>query len=79
MKLHSGIMTVAEKFLKKYFTNEALDYFCSKVCKIESDKAVSLSYSVPFILNLQIFFHFIVIQFVQLMKFTSHFFTSNHC
>ena len=29
----NGIMTVAEKFLKKYFTNKALDYFCSKVCQ----------------------------------------------
>ena len=29
---------------KKYFTNEALDYFCSKVCKIEQDKSMSLSY-----------------------------------
>ena len=32
------------KIPKKYFTNEALDYFCSKVCKIESDKSISLSY-----------------------------------
>ena len=27
---------------KKYFTNEALDYFCSKVCKIEQDKSYIL-------------------------------------
>ena len=32
------------KIPKKYFTNEALDYFCSKVCKIELDKSMSLSY-----------------------------------
>ena len=32
------------KIPKKYFTNEALDYFCSKVCHIESDKSMSLSY-----------------------------------
>ena len=32
------------KIPKKYFTNEALDYFCSKVCQIESDKSMSLSY-----------------------------------
>ena len=25
-------------------TNEALAYFCSKVCKIEQDKSMSLSY-----------------------------------
>ena len=41
---------------KKYFTNEALDYFCSKVCKIEQDKSMSL-----FILNLQIFSIFLFI------------------
>ena len=29
---------------KKYFTNEALDYFSSKVCKTEQDKSMSLSY-----------------------------------
>ena len=39
------IMSAAEKFLK-IFKNEALDYFCSKVCKIESDKEMSLSYSI---------------------------------
>ena len=32
------------KIPKKYFTNEALDYICSKVCQIMSDKSISLSY-----------------------------------
>ena len=32
------------KIPKKYFTDEALDYFCSKVCQIDSDKSMSLSY-----------------------------------
>ena len=32
--------------IPKIFTNEALDYFCSKVCKIEADKEISLSYSI---------------------------------
>ena len=30
------------KYPKKYFTTEVLDYFCSKVCQIESDKSMSL-------------------------------------
>ena len=31
---------------KKYFTNEALDYFCSKVCKIEQDTIADIDNSI---------------------------------
>ena len=40
------------KIPKKYYTNEALDFVCSKLCKLESDK--SLSNILPF--NLYICF-----------------------
>ena len=45
MEFVSPQITIIPK-TKKIFTNEALDYFCSKVCKIdlEQDKSMSLPY-----------------------------------
>ena len=44
MYIFQRVVHFCGKISKIYFTNEALDYFCSKVCKTESNKSKSLLY-----------------------------------
>ena len=40
---------------KKYFKIDSLDYFCSKICKVNSNKSMSLSYQCHFSCIISVF------------------------
>ena len=65
--LKNVFMIDAKKFPKNISKIDSLDYFCSEICKVNSNKSMSLSYSFHFSCIISVFVCIMYVQCIYML------------